>query len=314
MNVNREQLHIVLGGSGATGSAVINELKSRALKVKTVERTKKLMSTETINANLLDLESFSHAVKEATHIYLCIGLPYNSKIWRRDWPQIMRNTIQVCKENHAKLVFFDNTYMYGPSPLNIPFDEDHLQKPITKKGLARKKTTDLLINAIEKGEIQAVIGRSADFYGSNATNSLFYIGFLQNMLKGKNPQWLGKKGIKHTYAYTEDNAKALVLLALDDSTYGQVWHLPVGEAISIQEILNVFNKRLNKDFQISYTPRILLNFLSLFVPILKEAKEMIYQFDKEYIMSDQKFRKKFPEFKSTFYEEGIEKMINSFRK
>jgi len=118
----------------------------------------------------------------------------------------------------------------------------------------------------------------------------------------------------HTYSYTEDNAKSLVMLALDESVYGQVWHLPTGEAITIQEILNIFNKKLNKKFQISYIPRFLLNLLSLFVPILKEAKEMIYQFDNEYIMSDQKFRQKFPTFKSISYEVGIDKMIDSFRK
>jgi len=314
METKKEQLHIILGGSGAIGSAVINELKSRNLKIIAVERTKKVIGTETINADLLNLKSFSNAVKGATHIYLCIGLPYNSTIWQRDWPQIMNNTIQVCKENNIKLIFLDNIYMYGPTPLAIPFDENHPQKPKTRKGLARKKTTDLLIDAIGKKEIQAVIGRSADFYGPNAVNSPFYIVFLEKMLKGKNPQWLGKKDVKHTYAYTEDNARALVMLALNESSYGQVWHLPVEKPVSIQDILDIFNKKLNKNFQISYMPRILLNFLSLFVPILKEAKEMIYQFDNEYIMSDQKFRNKFPEFKSISYNNGIEIMINSFRK
>jgi nucleoside-diphosphate-sugar epimerase len=313
MDTKKEQIHIVLGGSGAIGSAVIKELKSKNLSVKAIERTKKVQGVETINADLLDYEDFKNAAKEASHIYLCVGLPYNSKIWERDWPKIMKNAIQVCKENSAKLIFFDNIYMYGPAPLDVPFTEDHNQAPTTKKGLARKKTTDLLLNSIDKKEIKGVIGRSADFYGPGAVNSSFYIVFLENMLKNKNPQWVGKKDIKHTYAYTEDNAKALVMLALDEAAYGQVWHLPVAKPVTAAEVLDIFNKKLNKDFRISYVPRALLNFISLFIPVLNEAKEMMYQFDNEYIMSDQKFRTKFPEFKPNTYEDGIEKMINYFR-
>jgi len=142
------QLHLVLGGSGTIGSAVINELKKINLPVKALERTKKVYGVETINVNLLDYENFKNAAKGASHIYLCVGLPYNSEIWQRDWPIIMKNTILVCKENNAKLIFFDNVYMYGPTPLKVPFTEQHSQTPITKKGLARKNTADLLLSSI----------------------------------------------------------------------------------------------------------------------------------------------------------------------
>ena len=38
----------------------------------------------------------------------------------------------------------------------------------------------------------------------------------------------GRAGARHTYAHVDDNARALVALALDESTHGRAWHLPVG--------------------------------------------------------------------------------------
>lgn len=306
-------LHLVLGGAGAIGGAVINELKKRKVLVKAVERSKKVEGIETVTADLSDLIQTKKAIQGASYVYLCAGLPYRSDIWLKSWPKIMKNVIQACTEHRARLIFFDNVYMYGPPPLPIPFDEMSSQNPLTKKGKARKETADLLLAAHNAGKVKALIGRSADFYGPYAVNSSFYIKFLENIQKDKAPQVLGKPGIKHTYAYTEDNARALVNLALDDSTYGEVWHLPTGNPITIDEVATIFNKNLGKDFKVSYMSRILLKILSIFISPLREVGEVLYQFDAPYVMSWEKFKKKFPDFKVTPYNEGIEKMIQSFK-
>jgi nucleoside-diphosphate-sugar epimerase len=133
------------------------------------------------------------------------------------------------------------------------------------------------------------------------------------MLKGKNPISIAKPGIKHTFANTTDNAKALVELALDPDSYGQVWHLPVGEPFTVEEITEIFNKELGTSFKTSFLPPLMRKLLSLFIPIIKEASEMLYQSDSEYIMRFDKFRTRFPDFKVTPFEAGIREMINSFK-
>lgn len=307
------QQHLVLGGSGSVGFAVIKELQRKNLLVKTVERSKEVQGVETIKADLLDFEQTKKVIQGASYVYLCVGLPYNSQSWMRDWPRVMRNVIDACATANARLIFLDNVYMYGPPPLAVPFDENHPQNPTTKKGKARKETADLLLEAHRSGKVKAVIGRSADFYGPGSTNSTFYFSFLERMLTGKQPQSIFRKGINHTYAYTTDNGRALVALALDNSTYGQVWHLPVGRPITFDEIVYIFNKVMDTNYKISYLPRILLPFLSIFVGTLNEVREMLYQFDDEYVMSFEKFQKHFPDFKVTSYEEGVKGMINSFK-
>jgi len=307
-------LHVVLGATGTMGLAVVAELKKRKLPVRAVGRSVfPDAEVEFCQADVLDREALSRAATGASHVHLCVGLPYSSTLWSRDWPRIMENTIHVCRENGAKMVFLDNIYMYGPGPLANPITEEHQQSPVTRKGRARKRTTDLVVSAMESGQINAVIGRSADFYGPGSRNSPLYISFLQNMLRGKGPQWMGRPGCVHTYSYTGDNARALVDLALEDSCQGQIWHLPVGEPITIENLAQILNRKLGTSWGVSFMPRPLLKVLSLFVPILGEVREMLYQFDHDYLLSHKRFLEKFPGFRVTSYEKGLENMIESFR-
>ncbi|MBP2033323.1 nucleoside-diphosphate-sugar epimerase [Clostridium algifaecis] len=307
------ELHVVLGAAGSVGKSVVEELQRRNFKIRAVERKKKINGVETVNADLLDLEQTTIALKDASYVYLCIGLPYNTKVWQEKWPIVMKNVISGCEQAQAKLIFLDNVYMYGPAPLNIPFTEMHSKKTISKKGMVRKIISDMILEAHSAGKIKAVIGRSADFYGPNVINSPLYVSFIERMLKGKAPQSLGKTNIKHTYSYTKDNGRALVTLAMDDSTYGQEWHLPVSKPITIDEIIVEINKVLNTDFKATVIPRVMLKLMARFMPSIKEIEEMLYQADYTYIMSDDKFRKYFPEFVVTDFETGIKQMINSFK-
>lgn len=301
------QIHTVLGANGAIGKAVIKELETRQLTVRRVSR-----KPTWVQADLLQKEDTQRAIDGSSYVYLCIGLPYNAKVWETQWPEIMQNVIDACEKAEAKLIFLDNIYMYA-SPLPIPFDEYTSQNPVSKKGKARKQTADLMINAIRDNKIKGLIGRSADFYGEGAINSPFYISFLERMLQDKGPQTLVSAEIEHTYANVLDNGRALVELALNDDCYGQVWHLPVGEPITTNEMLALFNKKLGSNFKISPMPTLLKKILPLFIPILKETKEMEYQFEQKYVMSDHKFRNRFPDFNVSSYQDGVNRMVDWFK-
>ncbi len=303
----KNQIHTVLGANGAIGKAVIKELDIRQLQIRKVSR-----KPTWVQADLLRKEDAERAIDGSSYVYLCIGLPYNSKIWETQWPQIMQNVIDACEKANAKLIFLDNMYMYDAS-LPILFDEDTYQNPSSRKGKARKQTTDLLLKAIRDSKIKGVIGRSADFYGEAAVNSPFYISFFERMLMGKGPQILNSADLEHTYADVLDSGRALVELALNDDCYGEVWHLPVGEPITKNEMLALFNKKLNSNFKISVMPTLLKKILPLFIPILKEVKEMEYQFEQKYVMSDHKYRKRFPHFKVSSYQDGVNRMVEWFK-
>lgn len=303
----KNQIHTVLGANGAIGMAVIKELEARQLQIRKVSTR-----SNWVQANLLRREDAKKAIDGSSHVYLCIGLPYNAAVWETQWPQIMRNVIEACEKAEARLIFFDNVYMYA-SPLPIPFDEDSPQSPSSIKGKARKQTAELMIEGLRSGKLKGLIGRSADFYGERAVNSPFYISFLERMLQGKDPQTLVSPEVEHTYANVLDNGRALVELALNDDCYGQVWHLPVGEPITAIGMLALFNKKLGSDFKLKVMPTLLKKVLSIFMPVLKETREMEYQFEQKYVMSDHKFRARFPHFEVSSYQEGVNRMVAWFK-
>jgi len=301
------QIHTVLGANGAIGKAVIRELEVRQLQIRKVS-TKPTW----VQADLLSKEDAEKAIGGSSYVYLCVGLPYSAKVWEIQWPQVMQNVIDACEKAQAKLIFLDNIYMYA-SPLPVPFDESTPQIPNSKKGKARKQTADLMIKAIRNNKIKGLIGRSADFYGEGAVNSLFYISFLERMLQNKGPQTLVSADIEHTYADVLDNGRALVELALNDDCYGEVWHLPVGEPITTNGMLAIFNEKMASNFEMSVMPTVFKKILPIFIPIIKEAREMEYQFEHKYVMSDNKFRKRFPNFKVSSYQDGINRMVEWFK-
>jgi nucleoside-diphosphate-sugar epimerase len=311
-----QTFHVVFGASGPVGSAVVQELVQRGLPVRAIQRSGRSSfgknQFEIKTADVLNAEQTLHAVQGATHVYLCVGIPYRTEQWQREWPVIMGNVIAACAQVGAKLIFLDNIYMYGPAPLANPFTESHSQQPTSKKGVVRKQIADMLVQAHQSGRVQAVIGRSADFYGPSV-NSLLYISFLQNMLKGKAPQVIGILDVPHTYAHTTDNGQALVELALDETTYGEVWHLPVSRPVTLLEVNELFNRELGTTFKLSGLSPLMVSLLGLFIPPIKEVKEMLYQFESPYMMSDEKFRKQFPEFQVTRLEEGIQEMVHFFK-
>lgn len=53
------------------------------------------------------------AVAGSSIVHLLVGLKYDHKLWAEMWPRIIANTIEACTRAHAKLIFFDNVYMYG---------------------------------------------------------------------------------------------------------------------------------------------------------------------------------------------------------
>ena len=56
--------------------------------------------------------------------------------------------------------------------------------------------------------------------------------------------------------------------------------------------------------KVSVMPMWLIRVLGLFIPIMKEMPEMMYQYDRDYFFDSSKFEKRF-NFKTTTYQEGV---------
>lgn len=304
--------HAVLG-YGRLGSEIVETLKQKNIPYRILS-TNKTDDPQSHAVDALDKDALIAATKDLSHVYVTIGLPYKIKVWQEKWPIIIANVIEAAKANKFKIIFFDNVYLYGPVPLQNPITEEHTVSPPSKKGLVRKQLVEMLLEAHKNGGIELLIGRSPDFYGPGVINSLLYVSAIQNMLKGKPVQFVGNPDTKHNYLYVQDAARALVTLALDTSAYGQTWHLPTNKAtLTTRELLKLAADELNIELKVQVLSPAALTVLQLFIPILKEVREMTYQTTDVYNFSSDKFMKAYPDFAITSYEEGIKQTMEFFK-
>jgi nucleoside-diphosphate-sugar epimerase len=302
---NNMATHTILGANGTIATELIPILQANAQQIRLFSRNPKpVPGTEIIAGDVLNRDQVFQVVRGSDIVYLLVGLQYDIKTWRSAWPVIMRNTIDACVAAKARLIFFDNVYMYGK--VDGPMTESTPFHPCSKKGMVRAEICDMLLKEMKNGNLRALIARSADFYGPRATlTSGVSIMIFDKMKKGKTAQCFANAKQPHSFTYTPDAAQALYLLANTETAFGQTWHLPTARpALTANEFISLAAKYMKAGNKVQVLPKWLVQVIGLFVPIMKELGEMFYQYEFPYHFDSSKFEKAF-QFKPTSYEDGI---------
>ena len=259
-------------------------------------------------ADITNSHELENAVKGSDIVYVTVGFPYNYKVWKETWPTFMRNLILICKKEKCKLVFFDNIYMYHQDYLNGMTEFTPINPP-SKKGKVRAKIANSIISEMNVGKLEALIARSADFYGPTIKNSLLLETVFNPLSKGGKANWLGSDKYKHSFTYTLDAAKATAMLGNNDSAYGQVWHLPTARnPLTGNQWVRKIADKLNVKPKYRVVSKLMLRMIGLFVPAMRESVEMLYQYNRDYVFDSSKFEKEF-NFTPTSYDKGIEAIV-----
>ena len=305
-------MQTVLGSGGAIGVELAKALSQFTNDVRLVSRNpKRVNSTDKlVTADLTSSEDVLRAVEGSDVVYLTAGFEYKLSVWKETWPLVMRNVINACKTHNSKLVFFDNIYMYDSNYLNGMTEETPINPP-SEKGKVRAKIAKMIMDEVDSGNLTALIARCADYYGPNIKNtSMLTEIVLNNISKGKRANWMMSLNHKHSFTYTPDAGKATAMLGNSDKSYNQVWHLPTASnPLTGQEWIDAIAKEMGKEPKSLVLSMFLLKILSLFVPVMKELKEMVYQYDREYVFDSSKFDEEF-DFIPTTYEEGIKEIVD----
>lgn len=307
-------MQTILGAGGAIGVELAKELPRYTEKIRLVSRNPEKVNTgdELFKADLLNTDEVMKAVAGSDVVYLVAGLEYNINVWRRQWPVVMRNVVDACLAHNAKLVFFDNIYMYDPQSLN-PMTENHTIKPTSEKGKVRAEIARMIWDAAEHKGLTALIARAADFYGPvmKKQSSFLTEGVFKPLYNGAKANWLGNDQYKHSFTYTPDAGKATARLGNTPDAYGEVWHLPTApNPPTGKQWVEKIAKELNVKPKYRVAPAFFVGIMGLFMPLMRESKEMLYQYDRDYVFSSEKFEKRFG-LRPTPYEEGIKEVVKS---
>jgi nucleoside-diphosphate-sugar epimerase len=304
-------MQTILGSGGVISRGLAVELARYTDEIRLVSRNPVRVNEgdRLFPADLTVRELVMNAVKGSDTVYLTAGFRYSYKAWKENWPGVMCNVIDACIAHDAKLVFFDNIYMYDPSDMHNITENAHIN-PQSRKGKIRKEIAQMIIEKVEQGKLTALIARAPDFYGAGASRaSILTETVFNNLAEGKKANWLGSADCKHSFIYTPDAAKATAMLGNADNVWNQVWHLPASpNPLTGKEWIESIAAEMGVDPRYQVINSYLVKTMGLFIPFMRELDEMMYQYDRDYVFDSSKFLGRF-NFIPTSYPEGIRNII-----
>jgi nucleoside-diphosphate-sugar epimerase len=298
-------MQTILGANGVIARELAKNLVSYTNQIRLVSRNPQKVNPadEIVQADLTSFEQTLKAIENSEVVYLTVGLKYDIKVWQSTWPVIMRNVIDACKKTGSKLVFFDNVYMYGK--VDGWMTENTAINPCSRKGEVREKIAGMLMEEVARGNIHALIARSADFYGPNTPLSFVNVMVFDNLKKGKKPQWMLNDTALHSFTFTPDAGKATALLGNTPDAFNQVWHLPSNrDLLSGKEFIKLAAAAYGLPPNHMLLKKWMIRMAGMFNPVIHESIEMLYQSEFDYRFDSSKFEQAY-NFKPVSYAEGI---------
>lgn len=98
----------------------------------------------------------------------------------------------------------------------------------------------------------------------------------------------------HTHTYVPDFGKALVILGERPEAEGKPWHVPNDNPrITQREMAKMIADELGLPLKVSVIGKTMMWLGGLFIPEAKESVEMMYEFEKPFIVDSSRFEKTF---------------------
>lgn len=304
-------MQTILGSNGQIGQEIAKEIYSKYTKsIRLVSRKpQKIHDTdEVVPADLMNYEDTYKAIEGSDIVYFAVGLPSNSEMWEKRFPIIMENVIKACQKMNSKLAFFDNTYMYEKND-NVQVESSPF-KAKGRKSKVRAEMANMLLSTMKDKTIDAVIGRAPEFYGPDLTQSITNSMIFNRVKEGKRAIVPLSDSVLRTLIWTPDASRALALLGNTPDAYGETWHLPTDSSITYRNLINKVENITNKKVNYIVLPMWMFKVGSLFNKQVKELVELLPRYKYDNIFKSQKFKKQFPDFKTTTFDEGINQVFS----
>lgn len=313
--MDKQAQHVIFG-TGPLGRAVMRALIEKgapaaADKICMVNRSGKAdvpAGVRVVAGDAYDPATTRALCEGATVVYQCAQPAYHE--WVSRFPALNASILEGAASAGARFVFGDNLYMYGD--VDGPIHEGLPYAATTRKGRTRAAMAEAVMAAHQAGKVMATIGRGADFYGPWVLGSTLGERAILPALQGKRASLMGNIDLPHTYTYIDDFGRALVILGERDEAPGQVWHVPNPPALTQRELMTLFCEEIGQPPKMSGTSRLMMWFGGLFIPEARESVEMMYQFEKPFVVDSSKFTRAFGDI-ATPHREAVKATVAWYR-
>ncbi|MGP3689552.1 NAD-dependent epimerase/dehydratase family protein [Streptomyces sp. IBSNAI002] len=290
--MNSQVVHVV-AGFGPAGAATARLLARQGHAVRVVTRSGRSPEPgiEHIALDAKDPGRLTEAVKGAVALYGCAAPPYHR--WASEWPPLAASLCAAAEATGAVLVMLGNLYGYGP--VDGPMTEELPLAATGPKGRVRAAAWERVRQLHEQGRIRAVEVRASDFFGPGVTDGGHLAArVLPPLLRGKPVSVLGDPDAPHSWTYLPDVAAALAGVAGEERAWGRPWHVPTEPALPVREMVGRLAARAGTaPVAVRGLPPAVLAVGGLFSPLLRELKEVRYQFDRPFVVDSSAYEAAF---------------------
>jgi nucleoside-diphosphate-sugar epimerase len=274
--------HLVLG-AGPIGTAVTHYLLDRGDTVTLVSRRglgPDLPGVRLVAADAADAEVVTTLAHGTAALYNCINPAYHR--WQTDWPPVAAAVLLAAERSGAVLATASNLYGYGP--VAAPMTEHlPLAAPGTK-GAVRARMFTQALQAHQAGRVRMTEVRGSDYVGPDAESHLGE-RVVPRVLAGRRVSVLGSADQPHTWTFTRDMARMLVVAANDERAWGRAWHAPSTAPRTQREAIDDLARVAGvAAVRVGTVPRAVLIGLGLVNPTMRELRETLYQFEQPFVM------------------------------
>ena len=237
---------------------------------------------ERVAADAMDAARLGEIAAGAHAIFNCANPSYPT--WATAWPPIHAALIAVAEATGARLVTMSNIYAYAPD--TSPMAATEPLDPSSKKGAVRAAMWEQAIEAHQAGRIRTTEVRASDFFGPGVGESA-HLGdrFVPRLLAGKSASIAGSPDQPHSWSYIGDVCDTLAALGNDDRSLGRAWHVPTVPPATVAEMASSICAAAEvSPRKAKQIPRFVLHLAGMFSADIKEMREMLYQFDRPFVM------------------------------
>lgn len=302
----------VVVGAGPAGAATARLLAERGHAVRVITRSGRdpEPGVEHVALDASDPEALTDAVRGARAVYGCAAPPYHR--WADDWPPLAASLHTAAEATGAVLVMLGNLYGYGP--VDGPLAEDLPLAATGPKGRVRAAVWERTRELAERGRIMAVEVRASDFFGPGVTDGGHLAArVMPRLLRGKPVTTLGDPDAPHSWSYLPDVARALVEVAGEERAWGRAWHLPTQPALSTRQMVERLATRAGTGpVAVRGLPPAVLAVASVFSPLLRELREVRYQFDRPFVVDSGAYEAEFA-LRATPVDEQVKATVDWWR-
>jgi nucleoside-diphosphate-sugar epimerase len=308
--MQEQQLHVVFG-TGPVGQATARALLARGHAVRVVNRSGRAEAQAGVMVardDAYDPASVAELTAGATAVYQAAQPAYT--VWAEQFPPLQASIIEGVAHSGAKLVVVENLYMYGL--VEGPIHEGLPYAAHTKKGEVRARMAEGVQAAHRSGKLRTVSGRASDFYGPGVLQSALGERTFRPALAGKKAEAVSRLDTPHSYTYIEDFGEALARLGERDEALGQAWHVPNAPALTQRELMTLLFVELGTPQRVSVIGRLTLSLAGLFIPGARETVEMLYEFERPFVVDSSRYVAAFGDH-ATPVREGLRRTVAWYR-